>query len=341
MRAKAAIIGAGALGLGFLAERMAPHLDLCLVDTSVKSANLERIQARQAYSVNVCHADGIEARTVSGAFETVVSDTEEGRPRFEDVLREADVILTATGRGLLDAIVPGIAPAVNARKRKGWLLFCENGLDIAEVYADRLKPPIVLADTVMSRMCRLASVEQEPSYRPMWEGSDTALVVEEYGYLPLDEDVCGGAPLDPPFALVSHEQFRCWESIKLYLHNGMHAFLSYHAHLEGAEFFPQTSERIREKAREVVLNEVVPAIVRTHPVVDLQEVEQYGLSILERCFNPFFNDSIARGIRGTRQKLQPGGRLLGGCDFIRKAGIDPVGYASTIDAAKEIIAREA
>ena len=77
-RGKAVIIGAGALGLGFLAERMAPGYDLCLADTSAKSELLSHLQRDQGFTLNVCGRDGIVARKVIGLFETALIDTAEG-----------------------------------------------------------------------------------------------------------------------------------------------------------------------------------------------------------------------------------------------------------------------
>ena len=100
-RGKAVIIGAGALGLGFLAERMAPGYDLCLADTSAKSELLSHLQREQGFTLNVCGPDGIVARKVIGSFETALMDTAEGRGILGRALREADLILTATGRKAL------------------------------------------------------------------------------------------------------------------------------------------------------------------------------------------------------------------------------------------------
>ena len=119
----------------------------------------------------------------------------------------------------------------------------------------------------------------------------------------------------------------------------MHAFVSYHAYLEGARLFAEVSERIRQEARQVVLQEVVPAIVRTHPTAKPEEVAAYGLGLLARFFSPFFNDLTERGVRGIEEKLAPDERLVGGCEFIRRAGIEPKGYASTIQAAQAILAK--
>jgi mannitol-1-phosphate/altronate dehydrogenase len=141
------------------------------------------------------------------------------------------------------------------------------------------------------------------------------------------------------FSLVSHAEFLLWEDIKLYMHNGIHAFVSYHAFLEDAELFTDTSHRIRHAARQVILEELVPAIVRTHPYARQEEIEEYGLGLLERFFNPFFGDTIERGVRGVADKLTPDERLVGGCEYIKRAGIEPRGYARTIQAAEEILTR--
>ncbi len=333
-RGKAVIVGAGALGLGFLAERMAQGYDLCLADTSAKSDILTRLKRDQCFAVNVCGLAGIVVRKIIGSFETAIVGTAEGGGILTRAFREADMILTATKRKALGKVVGDIAPVLNARPTKAWLLFCENGLNIARTYAPCFEAQTVLVDTVMSRMCRFARPE-ETSYEPMWTRGES-LVTEDYDYLPLDADLCSPGPFSPVFSMVSHADFLCWEDIKLYLHNGVHAFISYHAFLEGVRFFKDTPVPIRERARKVVLQEVVPAIVQTHPSADRKKVQQYGLELLERFFNPYFNDSIERGIRGIEEKLAPDERLVSGCAYIKRARIEPTLYATTIDAGRKI-----
>ncbi len=248
MGRKAVIIGAGALGLGFLAERMASDYDLCLVDTSAKTEILQRIREEQGFTVNVCSLSGTRPVRVGGDFETITNDDQSNVRR---ALVEADLVLTATSRKLLDGMVAGIAPAMNPRRHKGWLLFCENGRNIATSYATCFGPQTVLVDTVMSRMCRFAGPD-ESEYGPLWDGCDASLVVEDYGYIPLDVDLCSSGPFSSAFSTVSHEEFLCWEDVKVYLHNGVHAFVAYHAFLEGVRFFRDVPSSIREHARSVL-----------------------------------------------------------------------------------------
>jgi mannitol-1-phosphate/altronate dehydrogenase len=348
MSPRALIIGAGALGLGFVGERLAPDYDLCFADLRagrVQAARLRGLEREQGYTVNICSLDGVTAREVRGGMAVAFTD----RPAEDAALREAvvqaDLILTATNRRLLNGIVPWLAELLRERETTHYLLFCENGLDIAASYANRFGRHTVLVDTVMSRMCRFNAPGGEsdaPSagpYRGLWPGHE-ALVVEEYALWPLDASVCEGGPFSGAFSLVPPEEFRLWEDVKLYMHNGMHAFVAYQACLEGARTFPETSEALRQAARETMLAEVVPAIVRTHPCARQAELEAYGLALLDRFLNPYFADSIERGVRGVRDKLAPGERLYAGGEYIRRAGISPDGYARTIEAAQAVLARQ-
>jgi mannitol-1-phosphate/altronate dehydrogenase len=333
---RAVLIGSGALGLGFLAERLADEYALTLADVPAKQELLRRIVAEQGYTLNMCGHAGVRAQRVRGAFAMALVD--EGAD-LEDTLKDADLVLTATGRRYLDGVVRRIAPALRARTRKVWLLFCENGRDIAAAYRAALGTQVVCVDTVMSRMCRFADPE-ETGYAPMWAGDASRLVVEEYGVIPLDAERCAGGPFGSAFDVVSPDEFRLWEDVKLYLHNGMHAFVAYHAALQGIERFPQVPRALRESTRVVMLTEVIPALLHTHPVAHRDMLVAYAEGLLERFFAPAFNESVARGTRGIAEKLALGERLLGGCAFIRQAGIEPVGYGSTVEAARELLARQ-
>jgi mannitol-1-phosphate/altronate dehydrogenase len=350
MRPRAVIIGAGALGLGFVAERLAQDYDLCLADLRaqrVQEARLRRLEREQSYTVNLCGLDGVTVRRVQGRMAIAFTDRPEQDAVLRQALAHADLILTATSRRLLDQIVPWLSEMLKARQTRHYVLFCENGLHIARSFADRFGPQTVLVDTVMSRMCRFDAPadgagdapDGEP-YCPMWPGHGEALVVEDYAFWPLDAGVCKGGPFLPAFSLVSHEEFLLWEDIKLYMHNGMHAFVAYQAYLEGTRSFLKVSDVLREAARETMLAEVVPAILRTHACARRDEIESYGLVLLARFFNPYFADSIERGVRGVRDKLAPDERLLAGYEYIRRAGITPDRFARTIMAAQAILARQ-
>jgi mannitol-1-phosphate/altronate dehydrogenase len=347
MKPRALIIGAGALGLGFVAERLAPDYELCFADLRAQEARLRRLEGQQSYTVNLCGLDGITPRQIRGSMAIAFAD----QPAEDDVLcravEQADLILTITNRQLLDQIVPWLSELLNGRQTRHYLLFCENGRSIARSFANYFGPHTVPVDTVMSRMCRFDTLNDaaddapnRPGYAPMWPGHSEFLVAEDYEFWPLDASICEGGPFSPAFSLVPPEEFLLWEDIKLYMHNGMHAFVAYRAFLEGTRSFAEVSEALREAARETMLAEVVPAIARTHACARRTELEDYGLALLARFFNPFFADSIDRGVRGVKDKLAPDERLFSGCEYIRRAGISPDRYARTLAAAQEVLSQQ-
>jgi mannitol-1-phosphate 5-dehydrogenase len=341
-RPRAVIIGAGALGLGFLGDRLAPDYELCLVDLPARESFLKQIADNNGYDMNLCTPGGLELRPVRGAFSytLTVDPSSPAAPALAAALEEADLVLTAVGAQALPDIIRAISPALNSRRRPAWLLFCENGRDIAARYGAGLGPSVRRVDTVMSRMCRFADAGEQ-GYAPLWPGGEDRLVAESYAAIPLDRAVCEGGPFSGAFTLVDSADFRMWEDIKLFMHNGLHAFVSYHACLEGAKRFPAAPAAIRTEALRVMRDELVPAIVFHHRHAARAALETYGEALLERFSNPWFNDSIERGVRGAAEKLAPGERLLGGRDYIREAGVDPRGYATTIDAARRIAALQA
>jgi mannitol-1-phosphate/altronate dehydrogenase len=336
---RALIIGAGALGLGFLAERMAADYALCLADLESRAPLLRRIAAEEGFTANLCSTEGAEARRVKGAFSAASIDGAGGGPGggLADALEAADLVLTAVGGRALPDVVAAIAPILNARRRRTWLLFCENGRDVASRHGKAFGPSVTCVDTVMSRMCRFAE-PGESRYAPLWPGHDARLVAEAYAVIPLDRALCRDGPFTGVFDLVEKDEFVMWEDIKLFMHNGMHAFMSYHAFLEGTERFPGISAPIRAEALRVMREELVPAIVFHHPRARRGELMRYGLELLDRFASPHLNDSIERGVRGAAEKLAPGERLIAGRDYIIEAGIEPRGYATTIDAARRIAA---
>jgi mannitol-1-phosphate/altronate dehydrogenase len=295
-----------------------------------------QIQAQQGFSLNVCRLDGIHTREVTGSFTVATADGPDTRP-LDCALRETDLVLTATGVKILDRVVERIRPILNTRAKRGWLLFCENGQHAA-TYAPKFESNTTLVDTVMSRMCRWGD-PQERGYQPLGAGIGDSLIVEDYDLLPLDASLCPPGLFSPAFSLVTPAEFACWEDVKFFLHNGMHAFVAYRAYLEGVRSFPDTPAWIRREAKRTMLEEVIPALARIHPLADREQIQQYGLSLLERFYNPWFNDSIERGVRGVEEKLAPGERLMAGCEYIRRAGIEPRGYTGTVEAAREILAR--
>jgi len=331
------IIGTGALALGFLGERLAPGYEITFIDKNIKASFLEELQNQQQYNLNICYRDGIESVSVQGRFNVINLDQDKEKNNFYKVLTEADLIFTTVGNQNLPIVISQIVPILNAQPRENHILLCENGRNLAQTYQKYFKASKVV-DTVMSRMCRFAS-HGESGYMPLWKDLPDRLVVESYDFLQLNEAVCLTNQFSPVFTLVEPEIFATWEDIKFFAHNGAHAFIAYHAFLDGIKYFSDVDQILKEKAEKMMFNETIPALHRAHPHFPHRELRDYGENLLERIYNPFFHDSIERGIRGILEKLKPNERLVSGLRFIHHQGIKPVHFASAILAGYKIVSK--
>ena len=109
-RPKALIIGSGALGLGFLAERMARDYDICLADLASREPVLRLLAKNQGYAMNLCQPTGSEVRTVQGSFSIAPFESSRSGGAFARALEEADIILTAVGSRALPGCGAGHGP---------------------------------------------------------------------------------------------------------------------------------------------------------------------------------------------------------------------------------------
>ncbi|HAX98186.1 MAG TPA: hypothetical protein DCY12_04675 [Candidatus Atribacteria bacterium] len=337
MNRKAVIIGTGALSLGFLGERLAPDYEITFTDKNIKAPLLKEIQNQQQYKINMCHLDEIEPVSVQGQMNTFNLDEDKEKHSFYDALTEADLIFTAVGGQNLPAVISEVAQILNRQPRKYNILLCENGRNLAQTYQQYFKESSVV-DTVISRMCRFASPE-ENKYIPLWESFPDKLAVESYDYLPLNKAVCLPDQFSSAFTLVKPEIFAAWEDIKFFAHNGTHAFVAYHAYLDGIQFFSDANQKLGEKTSKMVFSEILPALHRAHSDFPYSDLKDYAKNLLKRLFNPFFHDSVERGIRGVSEKLKPNERLVSGLKFIHHQKIKPVHFASALLAGYKIASK--
>jgi mannitol-1-phosphate/altronate dehydrogenase len=339
MSKKAVIIGTGALALGFLGERLALDYEITFADKNIKTPLLKELQNQQQYILNICHLDGIESVSIQGRFNVFNLDQEKEKNDFYKVITEADIIFTTVGNQNLPIVISQIAPILNEQMRGNCILLCENGRNLAQTYQKFFKASKVV-DTVMSRMCRFTTQEESGyGYKPLWKNLPDRLVVEAYDYLPLNFAACSSEQFSPVFTLIEPDIFSTWEDIKFFAHNGTHAFIAYHAFLDGIKYFSDVDHKLKEKAEKMLFNEIIPALHRAHPDFPLRDLKDYGENLLERIYNPFFHDSIDRGIRGILEKLKPSERLVNGLRFIHHQGIKPVHFASAILAGYKIISK--
>jgi len=154
----------------------------------------------------------------------------------------------------------------------------------------------------MSRMCRFAEAG-ERGYEALWPGSELQVVAESYSssrWTGRRVRTAPSAPRSPWWTARTSARGR---------HEALHAQRP--ARLrglprvrEGTRRFPRPGRRAAEALR-VMKEELVPAILFHHHRAARAVLEDYGAALLERFSNPWFNDTIERGVRGAAEKLAP------------------------------------
>ena len=333
------VLGAGALGLGFLGPELGGDYRMLYADIPQKGKFLDYLHLEHRYTFNetgpsirtmeVCGVDGVEV----------------GSAALREALGGAELVFTAVGEPNLAAAAPMLADVLSERSadRPLRVLCCENGVEIAgkltacierelsEPVGDRAR----VCDTVMGRMCKMVS-PVAPPLEPVAGPFDWAVAGEPFFGMPVEAHALEGLEVPAALQPVSPPIFSALEDVKMLAHNGLHAFLAFLGHMAGKELFCELRDnaRVMTMAGDLLRGEVGQALFSKHgPALDRNFYMNYAPTILRRITCPGLRDSVARGIRGAMRKLEPDERLIYSLRTIAAQGITPELYATAVAAA--------
>lgn len=342
-KADCVVLGAGALGLGFLGPELSPDCRITYLDIPAKAALLDQLKRSGSYVFN---ETGLSMRPVTVAgVDGLCLARGEGAGQVQEALDAADLVFTAVGERNLSKVAPLLASAAQRRPagRPLRILCAENGVEIAlnlrkaiEKEAGReLGDLLLVGDTVMGRMCKIVQ-ELAPPVEPPEPGLAWAVVAEPFFGIPVEEHAVAGLPdLPAAFDPQPPERFHASEDVKMLAHNGLHAMLACIGYLKGVEHFDELRDdaEAMELAR-LLADEAGTALSGKHgAALPRSGYLNYCDSILRRVTCPVFHDTVARGVRGIMRKLQPGERLVYSVRTVREQGIEPVAFAAGLAAA--------
>lgn len=357
---QAVVLGAGGVGLGFIAPELCDDYHITYVDVSASAEVIRLIQSGRPFSINIA-GPSVQVVTISNA-EALNSDIASERKKAVRAIASADILFTATGAKFLSAIAPliqeGIVQAKGRRRRAVLpICCCENGKQIAatlrgfvfEGLRRRDFPFVRFSDTVIARMCKVEDLDEScrslragghdpvaDQLRPLFAGTNRAVIVEPYFGVVIEKKAVEGTGLPlGMLRLASCREFVALDSQKTYVHNGGHGLISYLGHLRGYKQFHEVREdrEVYEIARAGMVEEVGAALVAEYsPILTRHVVRNHAHDLLRRMTCPYFNDSIERGVRGSLAKLGPQERFIGGARLCAKHGIAPVHLAHGVAA---------
>lgn len=348
-RKNCVVFGAGALGLGFLGPELSDAFALAYVDIPDKGDLLGYLAEQGRFTVNET-GPSARALEVGGVRGIRTDDTD----ALRDALDVVDLVFTAVGEPNLPHVAPHLAWAAARRRPHSPLrvLCCENGIEIAEkltgLVEKELEEPLegraVVGDTVMGRMCRIAWVGEE-DLEPVAPPCQWAVAAEPFFGMPVERKVTEGLEtqcraLQP----TGPEVFAALEDVKMFAHNGLHAFLAFLGALKGRRLFCELRDEpvIMEMARGLLVDEIWPALRRKHgPALDRNYYLNFAPSITRRITCPGLADAIARGTRGAMRKFRPWERMVYGVRTVSRQGVRPENYATGLAAGIEVARRQA
>jgi mannitol-1-phosphate/altronate dehydrogenase len=329
---KVVVIGAGALGLGFLGPEFSSEAQVWFLDTAAKRDVLTRIERDRAYTLNVA-AELVRPARVKNVRGQVIADDE---AKAAEVLAGADLCFTAVGDGNLAAVAPLLARAARMRPAAFPLsvLCAENGPDAAKTLSQQIGEGenAAVSDTVMGRMCRWLD-SPEGGCVGLFGPEGPAVVAEDFRGIPYRR-----SDRMPDLSLAAlrpreEARFALDEHVKLFAHNCVHGLFACAAARRGLARINEIGEdaHVRQRAERMLYDELMPALAKQHAgLFDRAEYTDYAGHLVRRILSPTLADTVARGVRGAAEKLRPNGRWAAAVRFVRGAGIAPIAYYETI-----------
>ena len=123
-----------------------------------------------------------------------------------------------------------------------------------------------------------------------------------------------------------------WDA-KLYIHNTPHCIAAYYGYLMKCNYL---HEALEIKSIKLALDGVVDEVLQTLKIItnhDHDFLEWYAAKEISRFSNPLLFDPITRVAREPLRKLDPEGRLVGILKLALEAGVMPINLANGIAAS--------
>jgi len=300
------------------------------------------------YSVNIAHADRIEAARV-GPVEILDPSAARDRARLVAALGEAHEIGTAIPSvGLYAGEGPGslhrtLAAGLAGRDSPAVVYAAENHNHAAEILERLVRREAALSNvqflnTVIGKMSGTAAAPARNSLATVTPRSRRAFLVEAFNRILVSKVGLSGfrRGID---VFIEKEDLLPFEEAKLFGHNATHALAGYLA----AQLDIQMMADLRSVPgfvpflRDAFLYESGEALVRKHDGVDRlftpDGYRDYADDLLDRMTNPFLMDTVERVGRDPARKLGWDDRLVGTMRLAMSQGIEPRRYAIGAAAA--------
>ena len=323
------IIGAGALGLGFIGPIAASAGETWLFDVGIKASLLEAIDRRRGYRINQAFDEEVRVVTVDDVRTGIVSD-----PIAVEALSECDCCFTAVGTENFEAVASPLRAAARVRATPLLVLCGENGIEVARRLSTIVGKDenVCSGDTIMSRMCRFMD-RVEDGYTPLCEGVAAGITTDDVDVIQYHLQ-SGSLPSEyDGMQQLGEEEFALYTHMKLFGHNCLHALYAFASAKAGFTRIADVcgSAMLADRAHRMLFEELGPALARHHRTLfDAETYRTHMERVTSRIVSKGLNDTVDRGVRGATHKLRPSERWVQAVRLIRSAGIPATAYLETM-----------
>lgn len=123
-----------------------------------------------------------------------------------------------------------------------------------------------------------------------------------------------------------------WDA-KLYIHNTPHCIAAYLGHMAGCTYLHEALAKPRiRRVIDGVIDELLCALKLVTPY-DHHFIESYAIKEVRRFSNPLLFDPVSRVAREPLRKLHPSGRLTGALRLLLSTGVNPTYLMAGVAAA--------
>jgi len=348
----------------FLAEaQLAGGFDRLVVAEVVPEV-VAAVRAAGAFTVNIGHADRIEALTVAPV-EIYSPLAPAERAVLVDAVAAATELATALpsvefyGRGGAASVAALLAEGLARKAAAGGPLAvvyaAENhtrGAELLEEAVLAWTPPDLRAavrgrvqflDTVIGKMS--GAPETTAGLAELAPGLGRAYLVEAFNRIQvsqIDRSAAGWQSFVRGLAVFAEKaDLTPFAEAKLYGHNAGHALAAYLAHQVGFTQIDQLRQRpdLLNFITRAMVDESGAALCARWAGVDAlfspAGFTAYAEDLVTRMVNPYVRDTVARVGRDPRRKLGWDDRLVGAMRRARQVGVTPWRYAWGVAAALE------
>lgn len=316
------------------------------------------------YTLNVAHADGVEAERI-GPIAIENPAAAEDRERLIAAIADAHELSTAVpsvdfyvspGPGSLHRILAqGLRRKAVAGGPRCVLYAAENNNHAASILAghvmdavpaterDAVSRQVRFVDTVIAKMSGVH--EEAGDLQPVVPGSRRAYLVESFNRILVSRiDFAQGPSFERGISVFEEkDDLLPFEEAKLYGHNAVHALAAYTGAVVGVDYVAELGERpgLINLLRNALVEESGPALIAKYGGLDEfftpQGYAEFADDLLSRMVNPHLRDTVERVGRDPARKLSWDDRLIGTMRLCRSMGVPPRRYAFGAACALDVL----